>query len=125
MSFDDGGLVAAIEGKINATNSEVEAIVGRGALNIKTQLVREMRESKHFKGFAQGISYDVRSGLAFGGGVIEAEIGPESDGPGAGANIAYFGTSRGGGTVPEPSGALKAEAPKFEAALAKFVGEGF
>lgn len=115
-------LVASIEGAVNATDSEVEAVVGKGASNIKKQLVREMKESRSFGQIAHTISYDVHSVTAFGGGAIEAEIGPESDGPGALANIAYFGTSRGGGTVPDPSGALAVELPKVESALLKFVG---
>lgn len=115
-------LVASIEGAVSATDSEVEAVVSRGALNIKKQLQREMRDSRHFKGITPAISYDIKSVGAFGGGAIEAEIGPESDGPGALANIAYFGTSRGGGTVPDPSGALAVELPKVESALLKFVG---
>lgn len=115
-------LVASIEGAVSATDSEVEAVVSRGALNIKKHLQREMRDSRHFKGIAPAISYDIESVGAFGGGAIEAEIGPESDGPGALANIAYFGTSRGGGTVPDPSGALAVELPKVESALLKFVG---
>ena len=115
--------IAAFEQKIAATEPEVKAVVERGALNIKKQLVAEMQRSPHFKGVARGISYDMRTVGGFGGGVIEAEIGPESSGPGALANVAYFGTSRGGGTVPDPSGALEAESRRFEDALLKIIGE--
>lgn len=85
--------------------------VSKGALNIKNQLVSEMRSSIHFKGVAPGISYDLdAAGLT-------ADIGPTKGGPGALANIAYFGSARGGGTVPDPRGALEAEIPHFEKAL--------
>ena len=44
-------------------------------------------------------------------GSIELVAGPTKGSPGSLANIAYFGTSRGGGTVPDPRGALDAETP--------------
>lgn len=89
------------------------AAVKRGAVNIKDQLREEMSASKYFKGAARAITFDLDpSGL-------EAEIGPESGpgNPGALAAIAYFGGSTGGGTVPDPQGALEREIPAFERAL--------
>lgn len=82
------------------------SVLKRGATNIKNDLVSQMRSSTHFKGFAD-ISYDMVDDF-------EAEIGPNKGGPGAGANIAYFGTSRGGGTVEDPEEALEREVPAFE-----------
>lgn len=128
-SLESSGFAEAIEAFAaaeSAVESQARAVVERGAVNIKKQLQRELGGSRHFKGIARDVSYDIRTAGAFGGGVIEAEIGPES-GPGrAGnlANVAYFGTSRGGGTVPDPSLALAAEVPKFERELARLVGEG-
>lgn len=100
-------------------------VLKKGAVQIKRQLTEEMRDSKHFKGFAN-ISFDVEMLQGFGGGEAHAIIGPEKNSPGSGANIAYFGTSRksgkrGGGTVPDPKEALKAETPNFEKALADLV----
>ena len=94
------------------------AVISHGALNVKRQLVAEMSASRHFKGFARDIDYDLLDGG------MTAEIGPHSGpgNPGAGANIAIFGTSRGGGTVPDPQGALDAEAPNVESALAALMG---
>lgn len=103
--------------------SEVRPVVHKGAGAIKDQLRREMAESTFFHGIADAIDYSMRSGMDAGVGAIEAEIGPRS-GPGqegALANIAYFGTSRGGGTVPDPQHALEAEAPNVERALADVV----
>lgn len=88
-----------------------EPVIERGALNIKNQLREEMAGSHWFKGVASAMSYD-RDGL-------EAEIGPERGAPGSLANIAYFGSSRGGGTVPDPIHALEAEAPNVERWLAE------
>lgn len=95
-------------------------VVEKAAVNVKKQLIAEMRASKHFKGFAK-ISYDLTSDS---GGIV-AEIGPTKDGPGAGANLAYFGTWKGGGTVPDPRGALEAEYPNLEQHLADLAEELF
>lgn len=106
----------------NVVEKQVAAVVSKGALNIKRKMREDARASKHFKGFASAINYDIRAGGAFGGGFVEAEIGPERGKPGSLANIAYFGTSRGGGTVPDPQTALDAEVPQFVAALEKLIG---
>ena len=86
---------------------DVAGVVKKGAQNIKDDLQAEARKSRHFKGFASGISYDMPDDF-------EAEIGPVKGRPGSLANIAYFGTSRGGGTVEEPGEALQRELPAFE-----------
>lgn len=94
---------------------EVRPVIQRGALNIKRQLVAEMGASDHFKGIAPSISYD--TAIVTDG--FEALIGPDPDrAGGALENIAYFGSSRGGGTVPDPLGALLAEVPNVERYLA-------
>lgn len=90
---------------------QVQAVVAKAAVNIKADLAAKLKASRHFKGFAD-VSYDL---FAAGFG---AEIGPTKGGPGAGANLAYFGTSRGGGTVEEPAEALKRETTQFERWLA-------
>lgn len=90
---------------------KAEPVIERGALNIKNQLREEMQASAHFRPVARAISYD-RDGL-------EADIGPERGSPGSLANIAYFGSSRGGGTVPDPIHALEAEVPNVERWLAE------
>lgn len=99
---------------------EARGLVNTGALKIKRQLVAEMGASAHFKGAARDISYDIvadRDG-------VEAQVGPRSGrgNPGALGLIAYFGTSKGGGTVPDPKGALEAEIPHFEKALGDVLG---
>lgn len=102
-----------------ATQRQSRAVVERGANNIKRQLRDEASQSRHFGQIAPTINYDLRETNAFGGGLIEAEIGPDKHWRAARlGNIAYFGTSRGGGTLPDPQGALEAEAPRFVQALA-------
>lgn len=92
-------------------------VVQRGAQNIKNQLQSEARNSRHFR-LERDISYDIEDdGFA-------AEIGPEKGGVGALANIAYFGGANGGGgTVPDPRGALEAEVPRFIDQLSQIVDQ--
>lgn len=89
---------------------EIPAVVAKGAHNVKRDLTDKMKASTHFKGFAD-IGYDLLDGG------MAAEIGPNKPGPGAGANLSYFGTSRGGGTVEDPMEALLREADKMRKAL--------
>lgn len=109
ISFDTSEVRAAAADMSNVDGRlrpDVSSVVKRGATNIKDDLTSQMRSSRHFKGFAD-ISYDMVDDF-------EAEIGPNKGGPGAGANIAYFGTSRGGGTVEDPEEALNREIGAFE-----------
>ncbi|MGY5764983.1 hypothetical protein ACXET9_07280 [Brachybacterium sp. DNPG3] len=93
----------------------IRPVIQKGALNIKTEMQMDLASSAHFHGIAFSPSFDTtirRDG-------VEAVIGPEKGrAGGALANVAIFGTSRGGGTVPDPSIALQNEAPRFEQALA-------
>lgn len=109
------GLARDLAAAGDKVERESEPVIERGALNIKNQLREEMAGSYWFKGVASAMSYD-RDGL-------EAEIGPEKGAPGSLANIAYFGSSRGGGTVPDPIHALEAEVPNVERWLAKVAEE--
>lgn len=99
-------------------------IVAEGANNIKNQLRDEMEgrltpvSTAVGDQIARTISYDLTDGG------FAAEIGPRKEGAGNLANIAYFGGAfGGGGTVPDPRGALEAEAPKFMDALADAAAE--
>lgn len=115
FSIDDSELRALAADMTQAgpkVSDDVGRVVKKGATNIKKDLVAQARSSTHFRGFAPGISYDMESDT-------EAAIGPEKGAPGSLANIAYFGTSRGGGTVEEPGEALHREAPAFERELGK------
>lgn len=105
--------------------ARLPAVVERGALNVKKQQQHEAAGSPSFgRALVRAISYDV--GISHGNrAVVEAEIGP-SRGRFKGAplgNVAYFGTSRGGGTLPDPQDAANAEAPRFEAAIASILDE--
>lgn len=87
---------------------DVDAVLEKGSLNIKEDLVAGAKASTHFKGMAQSISYDTEYGV----GTLRYAIGPDKARRGGGlGNVAYFGTSRGGGTL-DLEGPLMREAPQ-------------
>lgn len=124
MSVDVGELLALardISGAGGRVTREARQSVSKGALNVKNQLRKDMSASRSFKGVTPGIDYEMSGNDHFS----EARIGPRKGKPGSLANIAYFGSSRGGGTVRDPKFALEEEAPRFfdavEALAAKAV----
>lgn len=91
-------LIDAVNDFPAQARKEAEAILAKGAVNIKRNLKDDARGSKHFKQFAKKITFD-RKSRKHG---AEIEIGPENDktigkGGGPGAAIAYFGGANGGG----------------------------
>ena len=94
--------------------------VNKGALNIKRAMQQDLEQSGNagIRAVARSISYD----LIDGDHTIEAEIGPDKP-SGALANIAYFGTSRGGGHTRDPIEPLNEEAEAFQKAVSDIVGE--
>lgn len=96
---------------------DVDAVLEKGALNIKEDLIAGVKSSAHFKGMAGSISYDSEYGV----GVARYAIGPDkSRRGGALGNIYYFGTSRGGGSG-DLEGPLMREAPKTYEHINKLV----
>ena len=99
---------------------ETNKILEKGALNIKNGLVSNLRGSRSFKCMAGSISYDPKfQGLTSLGFVIGPDKARRG---GALGNIAFFGTSRGGGTV-DLEGPLRDEAPVIEGLLEDLVGK--
>ena len=99
---------------------EVKSVVSKGSLNIKNQLISEASGSRSFGQISRSIDYD----LTVTGNSVESEIGPNKDkNAAAGLSMAYYGQSRGGGgTLPDPLGALEAEEASFIAALENLDG---
>jgi hypothetical protein len=97
---------------------DVDAVVQKGALNIKNEMRADVKTSRHFSskkksGLEQSITYESH----YLPGKVRYDIGPDKAiGGGALGNIYYFGTSRGGGTgdIEKP---LRSEEPKFQNAL--------
>jgi hypothetical protein len=102
---------------------EVRKSVARGALNAKRGMQEDFQRSRHFKQVAHTITYDTRSGKDW----AEAQVGPETGGPGVGtpgdlAHIAWFGGVRGGGgTVRDPEVHLEQEADNFERGIGEIL----
>lgn len=124
MPWDASELVQ-LAADLNRSAAEVAVsvrqIVAKGAVNIKKQLRAEMSGSEHFGQAARRISYDITTPAD---DTVVAEIGPSHGAGDVGslANIAYFGTSKGGATVPDPMGALEAEAARTISHLEKLIG---
>lgn len=98
---------------------DVDKVLEVGANKVKKSLTENLQSSKHFKGAAGSITYDRQSGL----GSISYVIGPDKyRRGGALGNIAFFGTSRGGGTV-DLEGPLREEAPIVEGLLGDLMGK--
>ena len=115
--FDEfAGDVAAAVTEIGAG---IPKVIGKGALNVKNEWNDAFRGSASFKGIAGAVTYDTRTGQ----GWSEAEVGPRRGAPGSLANIAHFGSSRGGGTVADPQTFLDAEEPNLTKALEDLIAQ--
>lgn len=93
---------------------EVDAVVKKGAQNVKTEMIADASASRHFKGMAGSITYDQL-------GPAQYEVGPDKGRRGGAlGNIYYFGTSRGGGSgdIDKP---VNSETPRFEQALSDLI----
>lgn len=128
MTFDASELnkFAAELGAAGAgIRKDVNAVVFKGATNVKSAFNESLWGSKHFKGSGGSVDFDIE----ITADAIEAEIGPNKSrhpgvsGPGKTrpaaplANIAIFGGARGGGTVPDPQKHLDAEEPRIVKAM--------
>ena len=115
MSDDFAELAADLASAPGRVEREVKQVVSKGSLNVKNQLVREASGSSHFKGVARSIGYDLTVTAAY----VEGEIGPQKErNAAAGLLGAYWGWSKGGGgSLPDPLGALEAEKPNVTNAL--------
>jgi hypothetical protein len=92
---------------------DVDSVLKKGAQNVKEEMSADATDSEHFKGMAGSISYDSRYSI----GTPRYEVGPDKGRRGGAlGNIAYFGTSRGGGTL-DIEKPLRNEEPRLTAAL--------
>lgn len=125
MSFSIEGLdelrkIGVNMGKIaSKALPEVDAIVKKGAQNIKEDMAAEAKASRHFKGMAGSISYDRQYGVGSVGYIIGPDKGRRG---GALGNIYYFGTSRGGGSG-DLEGPLNRETPNLAKHLGDLLGD--
>jgi hypothetical protein len=93
--------------------ADVDAVMKKAAQNVKQELVADASRSASFKGMAGSISYDSHYQV----GRVRYVVGPDKGRRGGAlGNIAYFGTSRGGGSL-DINRPLRAEEPRMLAAL--------
>lgn len=118
---DDLRAFAADLGKIPPKAlPDTDAVLKKGAQNIKDDLIAGVKTSRHFSGkkkpsLEAGISYDSMYGI----GHAKYEIGPEVGRAGGSlGHIYYEGTSRGGGHG-DLEGPLARETPNLERELKK------
>jgi hypothetical protein len=113
MADDLTALVADL-GRIPTALYKVTAeTVEKGALDLKDQLNANLAASTHFRGAAGSVTYDGTISL----GSIGFEVGPDKGRRGGAlGNVAFFGTSRGGGTV-DLDGAVKSIGDRTERVL--------
>lgn len=120
IDYDDSEvrrLAADLGDVADTAQAKVRPLVQKGALNIKNEIRANLARSAWFKGIARSVTFDTRESR----GGVEAAIGPDHALGGALGNVAFFGTSRGGGSVPDPQAALDAEVPRFVKALGDIV----
>ena len=112
--------LAANIGKVaGSAVKDVDAVLKKGAQNIKDEMAADARGSTHFKGMAGSISYDSMYSI----GTPRYEVGPDKDRRGGAlGNIYYFGTSRGGGSgdLDKP---MRSEEPRLARALGNLADE--
>jgi len=98
---------------VDGAYKDVDAVISKGALNLKTEMVADASGSAHFKGMAGSITYDQENGRGLSRRVVGPDKGRRG---GALGNIAYFGTSRGGGTL-DIEKPLNSEEPRVLSAM--------
>ncbi|UVK58404.1 hypothetical protein SEA_GLOBIWARMING_11 [Arthrobacter phage GlobiWarming] len=94
---------------------EVDAVLKKGAQNIKEEMAADAAASVHFKPVAGSITYESQYSI----GTPRYVVGPDKGRRGGAlANIYYFGTSRGGGSgdIEKP---LRSEEPRLQSAIEK------
>lgn len=125
IDIDDSearSLIRELDAVVRNVPDDVAAVVEKAGVNVKKVLRDDLRGSRHFRGAAPSVTYDLIKTPSY----VEAEIGPVT-GPGRRvgdlASIAYFGgVHGGGGTVRDPMHAAQEEAPRFEKALDNVLG---
>ena len=102
-------LVGRLDESARAAMPQAEAVVKRGALNVKNQARDLISGLAHAPHYPRSISYDVEVGVLG----VEAEIGPDKDRmQGALGNILEYGTAN-NAPFPHLGPALDREAPRF------------
>ena len=118
VSIEDDGqlrrLVMDIAEEMRTVPQEVRKVIAEGAANVRDDLNDQAAASRHFKGMAGSVTYDMKGNAYFS----EAEIGPDKGRTGGAlGNIFFFGGANGGGGTGDLDGALRREGPRLTSAM--------
>ena len=94
----------------------------RFAQDVKTDMQKDFRSSSNggFQKIANFVRYD---DLTPGAGGYETEVGVDKGGAGSLANLAVYGTPKGGGTHPRPDQIAVWHQPAYEKSLQDMAAE--
>lgn len=107
-------LVADLTAAPGKAQRKVDAVVRKGATNIKNDAQRLISGLRHAPLYPQSITFDA----GWKGAAYEAEIGPDKDRPqGALGNLLEYGSSK-NAPLAHLGPALDLEGPRFEKAVA-------
>lgn len=114
INYDEVRRLAEALGNVERrTYRDAEAIVTRGALNIKRDWRAAWQGHATYAALPNAVTYDIKRQFRS----VEAEIGPDKDArQGALGNLIEFGSVK---NSPNPGGlpALMAEVPRFQRAI--------
>ena len=107
-------LADSMQDAIRSTPKAAKDVVLRGGGNIQ----RQMKAEAAGVGHAPKLPSDITMDTVFSRGGFRVEVGPTTGDVGSLA-LLYYGNSRTGPRLPDPTGALEAEAPNVERYLAE------
>lgn len=123
MNVDDSELRQLIVDLGKAPGKAVkplDAVVKRGAQNLKDEYNGQFSRSRHFKGAAGSVTYDSTTSI----GRIAYEVGPDKERRGGAlGNIFFFGGANGGGGTGDLDGPVDAEEPRMLENIEKVMGD--
>ena len=123
MIIDDlelRGLIADLGKVPGRAVKPLDAVVKRGAQNLKDEYNGQFARSRHFKGAAGSVTYDSTTSI----GRISYEVGPDKERrAGALGNLFFFGGANGGGGTGDLDGPVDAEEPRMMENIEKVMGD--
>ena len=113
---------AELEGVPQALARHAIPVLKRFAQDVKTDMQTDFRSSgnRGFQKIANFVRYD---DITPGAGGYETEVGVDKGGAGSLANLAVYGTPKGGGTHPRPDQIAVWHQPAFEKSLQDMAAE--
>lgn len=112
-------LIADLSASTKGLLPKVDAVVKKGADNVKKDLNGQARHSTHFNAMDGSITYDSNYRL----GLVQYEVGPDKRRRGGAlGNIFFFGGANGGGGTGDLDGAMRTEEPHMVKALGDLLG---